>query len=79
MPCERLDLLQIDAEGADGYLLSMFPFERVKPAIIQWEVKNMTRAQQEGALDLLGAHGYLVARSGGEDMLAVLPTPAARG
>ena len=25
----RLDLLQIDAEGADGYILSLFPFDRV--------------------------------------------------
>ena len=71
MPCERLDLLQIDAEGADGYLLSLFPFDRVKPAIIQWESKNMSRTQQEAALDLLCGHGYLVARSGDEDMLAV--------
>jgi len=79
MPCKRLDILQIDAEGADGYLLSLFPFERVRPAIIQWEIKNMTRAQQEAALDLLCGHGYLVARSGGEDMLAVLPSSEARG
>ena len=73
LPGAELDLLQIDAEGADGYLLSLFPFERVKPAIIQWEIKNMDRAQQEAALDLVCAQGYLVARSGGEDMLAVLP------
>jgi FkbM family methyltransferase len=73
MPCERLDILQIDAEGADGYLLSLFPFDRVQPPIIHWESKNMSRAQQEAALDLLCGRGYLVARSGSEDMLAVLP------
>jgi FkbM family methyltransferase len=78
MPCERLDVLQIDAEGADGYLLSLFPFDRVKPAIIQWEAKNMSRAQQEAALDLVCGHGYLVARSGGEDMLAVQPASEPR-
>jgi FkbM family methyltransferase len=76
---DRLDVLQIDAEGADGYLLSLFPFDRVKPAIIHWEIKNMTRAQQEASLDLVCGHGYRVARSGGEDMLAMLPTPAGRG
>ena len=70
---QRLDILQIDAEGADGHLLSLFPFGRAKPAIVQWEVKNMSRAQQEAALELLGGHGYRVARSGDEDMLAVLP------
>jgi len=72
LPEDRLDILQIDAEGADGYLLSLFPFHRMKPAIVQWEIKNMSRVQQEAALDLLGGHGYRVARSGGEDMLAVL-------
>jgi FkbM family methyltransferase len=71
LPGERLDLLQIDAEGADGYILSLFPFERIKPAIVQWEVKNMKRKEQEAALELLGRHRYLVARANSEDMLAV--------
>lgn len=66
-----IDLLQIDAEGADGRILSLFPFDRQKPAIVHWEIKNMTTRQQETALDLLCGHGYRVARSGGEDMLAV--------
>jgi len=69
---DRLDILQIDAEGADGYLLSLFPFERVRPAIVHWEIKNMTRPSQEAALDLMLRHGYRIARSGDEDMLAVL-------
>ena len=72
LPEGRLDLLQIDAEGADGYILSLFPFERLKPAIVNWEIKNMTRDKQEAALDLMRGHGYRIARSGGEDMLAVL-------
>jgi hypothetical protein len=33
----------------------------------------MTRLEQEGARDIVAAQGYLVARSGGENMLAVLP------
>ncbi|HEY1750133.1 MAG TPA: FkbM family methyltransferase [Caulobacteraceae bacterium] len=76
LPPGRLDLLQIDAEGADGYLLSLFPFARVRPAIVQWEIKNMSRAQQEATLELLCGHGYRVCRSGGEDMLAVAPASA---
>jgi FkbM family methyltransferase len=77
LPGDALDLLQIDAEGADGYLLSLFPFDRVRPAIVQWECKNMSRAQQEAALELLCSLGYLVARSGDEDMLAVAPAAGA--
>jgi FkbM family methyltransferase len=72
LPSDRLDLLQVDAEGADGYLLSLFPFARVKPAIVHWESKNLTKSQQEEALDMLTKHGYHFARSGEEDMLAVL-------
>jgi FkbM family methyltransferase len=72
LPENRLDLLQIDAEGADGHILSLFPFNRFKPAIIHWEIKNMTRIQQEEALERVIAHGYRVSRSGEEDALAVL-------
>ena len=68
---DRLDLLQIDAEGADGYILSFFPFDRLKPAIIHWETKNLTKLQQEQALELLRKQGYRFARSGEEDTLAV--------
>lgn len=71
LPNSRLDLLQIDAEGADGYILSLFPFNRISPAIIHWESKNLTKAQKEEALDLLCKQGYLIATSGLEDMLAV--------
>jgi FkbM family methyltransferase len=39
----RLDLLQIDAEGADGRSI-MVSFDRLKPAIVHWEIKNMRRA-----------------------------------
>lgn len=76
LPVGRLDLLQIDAEGADGQILSMFPFDRISPAIVHWEIKNMTRGEQEDTLDLLRGHGYRIARSGLEDMLAVLERTA---
>jgi FkbM family methyltransferase len=77
LPDERLDLLQMDAEGADGYLLPLFPFERMKPAIVHWEIKHMTRTDQEATIDLVRGHGYRIARSGREDMLAVLPSAPA--
>jgi len=76
LPSQRLDVLQIDAEGADGYLISLFPFDRIKPAIIHWESKNMPVAEQDRALGLLCELGYRVARSGAEDMLAVRTAPA---
>jgi len=71
LPSERIDLLQIDTEGSDAYILSLFPFDRVIPAIIHWEVKHLSKFQQEQTLEMLGRRGYRVARSGVEDMLAV--------
>ena len=71
LPAGQLDLLQIDVEGADLEILSMFPFARIRPAIIQWEVKNLSTAQREAAIDLLRRHNYRVAPSGDEDMLAI--------
>jgi len=72
LPSKRVDLLQIDAEGADAYLLSLFPFEQVKPAIIHWEIKNLTKAQREDSFDWLSGFGYRFAPSGDEDMMALL-------
>ena len=72
LPSDRMDLLQIDTEGADGYLLSLFPFNRIKPALIHWEVKHLTKTEREGCLDRLAGFGYRFAPSGPEDMLAVL-------
>jgi FkbM family methyltransferase len=71
LPHERIDLLQIDAEGADAYLLSLFPFDRVRPAIVHWEIKHYTKTQKQDCLDRLAGFGYRFAPSG-EDMMAVL-------
>ena len=71
LPCEQLDLLQIDTEGADAYMLSLFPFTRVCPAIIHWETKHLSKKQREDCLDRLKGYGYRFALSGNEDMMAV--------
>jgi FkbM family methyltransferase len=72
LPSPRVDLLQIDAEGADARILSLFPFDRVKPAIIHWEIKNLTLVEREDCFDNLSRLGYRFAASGDEDMMAVL-------
>jgi hypothetical protein len=65
------DILQIDTEGADAFVLSLFPFERICPPIVHWEVKHLTTAQREEVLGRLSAFGYRFSPSGSEDMLAV--------
>lgn len=67
-----LDLLQIDAEGADACLLKLFPFEELRPPIVHWEIKNLTLAEREQCFDRLVKFGYRFAPSGDEDMMAIL-------
>jgi len=67
-----LDLLQIDTEGFDAELLRMFPFSEIKPKLIHFESKHITKHDLEKVLDELISFGYKVARDGEEDMIAVL-------
>jgi FkbM family methyltransferase len=76
LPDKQIDLLQIDTEGADGYILSLFPLDRAQPSIIHWEVKHLSTPEREKCLDRLARFGYRFAPSGDEDMLAVLERPA---
>ena len=69
----RLDVLQLDTEGADAALLADFPFPRVVPEIIHFEVKHLSLLERERCLGLLLRHGYLFAPSGEENMMAVQP------
>jgi FkbM family methyltransferase len=69
---ERIDLLQVDTEGADAHILYLFPFDRVQPAIIHWEIKHLSKAEREDCLSRLLAYGYRFAPSGDEDMIALL-------
>jgi len=69
---DRVDLLQIDTEGADGWMLSMFPFDRFKPEIIHFEIAHLSKDEREQVLGRLEGLGYEVAPSGGMDLLAVL-------
>jgi FkbM family methyltransferase len=72
LPNGLIDLLPIDTEGADGKIISLFPFERLRPAIVHWEVKHLSTPEREQCLARLVSFGYRFAPSGEEDMLAVL-------
>jgi FkbM family methyltransferase len=67
-----LDLLQIDTEGYDAEIIKMFPFDTVKPKIIHFESKHISKSSLENVLDLLISLDYKIARDGEEDMMAVL-------
>ena len=55
-----LDVLQIDAEGLDARLLGWFPFDRLKPALLHYEIAHMTEAEHSDATGRLRDLGYAV-------------------
>jgi FkbM family methyltransferase len=57
---KKLDLLQIDTEGMDGRLLSIFPFGRLKPSVIYYEIVHMSDTERWQVKSLLCSFGYAV-------------------
>lgn len=68
----EIDLLQVDTEGADALILGWFPFQRIRPAIVHFEIKHLDKPQREHCLVRLASFGYQFAFSGGEDLMAVM-------
>jgi FkbM family methyltransferase len=65
---EKVDLLQIDAEGFDAEILRLFNLSVHKPAIIRFEHKHLSFEDHEKSIALLVSHGYQVAASGGDTL-----------
>jgi FkbM family methyltransferase len=57
---ERVDLLQIDAEGFDFEIIKMVDFSTVKPAIIHFEHGFLSQDEQNECARYLNKHGYMV-------------------
>ena len=55
-----LDVLQIDAEGLDAQLLGWFPFDRVQPGLLHYEIAHMSTAEHYEVTDRLQRLGYAV-------------------
>lgn len=67
----RLDLLQVDTEGFDAEIIYMFPFKLLKPTVIHFESKHLSKNSLERLLDFLGSQGYEFCYDGEEDIVAV--------
>jgi FkbM family methyltransferase len=61
---ERVDLLQIDAEGYDAELVRMFDFERWRPSIVNFESAHLSHDDHDAAMRRLVAHGYGLSQTG---------------
>lgn len=55
---KHVDVLQIDAEGMDGQLLAWFPFERLRPGVIHYEIAHLPRREEHLVRERLRRHGY---------------------
>ena len=72
----RVDLLHIDAEGADFTILSRFPFASMMPRVVLFEHKHLRPEQRTQAAELLASHGFRLTEVYG-DTLAVREAGAA--
>lgn len=60
---DRVDVLQIDAEGYDLELLKLFDVPRRSPHVVNWEHKHLSHADRDAAIDLMVDCGFRVAVS----------------
>jgi FkbM family methyltransferase len=68
---ERIDMLQIDAEGFDAKLLDWFEIGVRKPPIVRFEHKHLSTEDHEHAIAALVENGYGITAVG-TDTLAYL-------
>jgi FkbM family methyltransferase len=74
MPNQSLELLFIDAEGADFRLLKTFPFERLRPRMLVFEFAHLSPDEMGQILPFLSTNGYAFSTVG-EDVVAVAWPP----
>lgn len=55
---DRVDLLQIDAEGYDWPIIQSIDFARLQPRIVRFEYRHMMVGDADACLTLLASHGY---------------------
>jgi len=56
----KIDLLVIDAEGFDYHIVKQIPFKKIKPSIIVYESRHLSKAQKKECLTLLRKNGYSI-------------------
>lgn len=55
---QRVDMLQVDAEGFDAQILRLFDVAKRTPAIVRFEHKHLSAADHAGTLAMLVREGY---------------------
>lgn len=57
---DHIDVLQIDAEGMDAQMLLWFPFERLRPGLLHYEVAHMKTEEERSVRARVASFGYRV-------------------
>lgn len=55
---KKIDLLQIDTEGYDWEIIQLFPFEKLKPQIISFEIERLNELELQNCVSFLKNNGY---------------------
>lgn len=63
-----IDVLQVDAEGADGQVLENCSLEEIRPSIIFFESKSLESDERRSLEALLGNLGYFQVELGGDTL-----------
>lgn len=50
---DSLGELHIDAEGMDACILQSFPFDRMTPSLVVFEIRHLNAAERENSINLL--------------------------
>lgn len=67
---KKVDLLQIDTEGFDYTIIKSFNFNFIKPKIIRYEHKHLSKMKKEECLIFLKNKGYSTFKQNAEDTFA---------
>lgn len=74
---ERVDLVQIDAEGYDYEIIRTIDFARIRPAIVRFEFRHLSNRDADACLALLAGHSYRFLVEG-RDIIACRQTCGSR-
>ena len=55
---DKLNLLQIDAEGHDYTILKSIDYDLIKPQIIRFETTHMSKSGLNEVLEVMSSHNY---------------------
>lgn len=73
----RIDLIHIDAEGADDMVLKQIDLERLRPVLVLYESKHLNAERRDAAHGHLRTHGYEVLEVGADSIGVISEAPLA--